>query len=200
MVDENGVAQTRKVGNIIQNSRVVTWNGKLNMTTFYNKVPYFKKVNKKFSEISKGQGSRTNRGSKINKSIEKEKEAEKDKIRKTKQPKDMSLIELESALELQKRRAVKDEEKIDELKKFIKEKKKENDKLNVFDHTALLLMSLQNVSLNYSTNDGMLLPGYNNSTNVMGMDNNFFGPSFDFIAGGYQMRDIFGDFIHSLIH
>ncbi len=105
----------------------------------------------------------------------------------------MSLLELESELKRLKRRAVKDEEKIAELKKFIKEKKKEKDKLNVFGHTALLIMSLKNVSVNYSTNDGILLPGYNNSTNVMGMDNNFFGPSLDFIAGGYQMRDIFGD-------
>ena len=193
VIDENGVTQTRNVGNIIQNSRVVTWNGKLNMTTLYNKVPAFKKVNKKFSKISKGKNSRLNRGSKASKKPAKGKEEEKDKIRKTKQPKDMSLLELESELKRQKGRAVKDEEKIEELKKFIKKKKKEKDKLNVFDHTALLVMSLKNVSINYSTNDGVLLPGYNNSTNVMGMDNNFFGPSLDFIAGGYQMRDVFGD-------
>ena len=61
----------------------------------------------------------------------------------------------------QKSRAVKDAEKIEELKKFIKKKKKEKDKLNVFDHTALLVMSLKNVSINYNTNDGILLPGYN---------------------------------------
>ena len=192
VVDENGDTQTRNVGNIIQNSRVVTWNGKLNMTTLYNKVPYFKKVNKKFSKISKGKNNRFNRSSKTNRPT-KGKEEEKDKIRKTKKPKDMSLLELESELKRQKGRAVKDVEKIEELKKFIKKKKKEKDKLNVFDHTALLVMSLKNVSVNYSTNDGILLPGYNSSTNVMGMDNNFFGPSFDFIAGGNQMRDIFGD-------
>ena len=35
------------LGNTIQNSRNISWNGQLNMTTLYNKIPYFKKVNQK---------------------------------------------------------------------------------------------------------------------------------------------------------
>ena len=77
VIDENGDTQTRNVGNIIQNSRVVTWNGKLNMTTLYNKVPYFKEVNKKFSKISKGKNNRINRAGKTNKTAGKGKEEEK---------------------------------------------------------------------------------------------------------------------------
>ena len=38
---------TLSVGNIVQNSRVVAWSGKLNFTSLYNKVPYLKRVNKK---------------------------------------------------------------------------------------------------------------------------------------------------------
>ena len=40
------VNDTLNVGNVVQNSRAVVWNGKLNFTTLYNKVPYLKKVNK----------------------------------------------------------------------------------------------------------------------------------------------------------
>mgnify|MGYP000162106580 FL=1 len=35
------------LGNTIQNSRNISWNGSLRMETLYNKVPYFQKVNQK---------------------------------------------------------------------------------------------------------------------------------------------------------
>ncbi len=41
------LAQT-ELGNTIQNSRKVNWNAQANMTNFYNKIGYFKKVNQKY--------------------------------------------------------------------------------------------------------------------------------------------------------
>jgi cell surface protein SprA len=38
---------TDTLGNTIQNSRNISWNGQLNMVTLYNKVPYLKKINQK---------------------------------------------------------------------------------------------------------------------------------------------------------
>lgn len=38
------------LGNTIQNSRNVSWNGQLNMVTLYNKVPYLKKINQKSNQ------------------------------------------------------------------------------------------------------------------------------------------------------
>ncbi len=35
------------LGNTIQNSQNIQWNGQLNMATLYNRIPYFKKVNSK---------------------------------------------------------------------------------------------------------------------------------------------------------
>lgn len=35
------------LGNTIQNSQNIQWNGQMNMITLYNKVPYFKKINQK---------------------------------------------------------------------------------------------------------------------------------------------------------
>ena len=42
------------LGNTIKNSRAISWNGQLNMVTFYNKIPYFKKINQKGIGNSKG--------------------------------------------------------------------------------------------------------------------------------------------------
>ena len=79
---------TLSIGNIVQNSRVVAWSGKLNFITLYNKVPYLKKVNKKYGN-SRGSRSRSNTtkgGSKAKQSgekseiVKKKKESESNKI------------------------------------------------------------------------------------------------------------------------
>ena len=38
-----------------------------------------------------------------------------------------------------------------------------------------------------------MLPGYANRTNLLGMDDNWLAPGMDFIAGGYQERDMLGN-------
>ncbi|MBL4706521.1 MAG: cell surface protein SprA, partial [Flavobacteriales bacterium] len=48
-----------ELGNTIQNSRKVNWNGQANMTNLYNKIPFFKKVNKKYGR----RGGRVSRQS-----------------------------------------------------------------------------------------------------------------------------------------
>jgi cell surface protein SprA len=52
--DENGDLITKDtLGNTIQNSRNISWNGQMNMVTLYNKIPYFKKINQKGSQKGK---------------------------------------------------------------------------------------------------------------------------------------------------
>lgn len=63
-------------------------------------------------------------------------------------------------------------------------------KFPIGDHFLRLLMSVRNVSFTFSTNDGLLLPGYAPGTQYMGM-NNFDSPGFGFIAG-QQNTDLFG--------
>lgn len=46
------------IGHIVQNSRQISWNGKLTMTKLYNKVPYLKKVNDKYNKT----GGSSNKG------------------------------------------------------------------------------------------------------------------------------------------
>lgn len=44
------------LGNTIENSRSIQWNGQLNMVTLYNKIPYFKKINQKSNKSSNKNG------------------------------------------------------------------------------------------------------------------------------------------------
>lgn len=73
------------LGNTIQNSRNITWNGSFNMRNLYDKVPYFKKVNQKSRN-----NARRNTQSRApqNKNASKGEENEEDKKKKKKKKKD----------------------------------------------------------------------------------------------------------------
>ena len=139
---------TLSVGNVIQNSRVVAWSGKLNLITLYNKVPYLKKVNKKYGNTrsSRTRSNATKGG-----------------------PKSSSKKEQDS-------------------------KNKANKKEHlILDQFARVLMSVKSVNATFNTNDGIMLPGYANKTSMLGMDDNWIAPGMEFIAGGYQERDLLGN-------
>ncbi len=65
---------------------------------------------------------------------------------------------------------------------------KEHKPSKILEYAARIFMSLKNVNVTYSTNNGTLLPGYGQFTNMMGMDNNFAGPTPGFIFG--DQKDI----------
>ncbi len=58
----------------------------------------------------------------------------------------------------------------------------------IFEYVARVVMSLKNVNITYSMNNGTILPGYGQFTNMMGMDANFAGPTPGFILG--DQKDI----------
>lgn len=178
------------VGNMIQNSRMVTWNGKLNMTSLYSKVPYFEKVEKKYNK----SGGRNLRGNRFAPNTGGKPKNGNDKNKKLE---DMNLKELEAALKKEEKAKKKDKKKIKKIKKLIKEKKKKGNKndddgFKPLEQLTRLALSLKTVTVNYNTNDGILLPGYNPGTNVLGMDKSFAGPSWQFVTGGFQETDMFG--------
>ena len=139
---------TLSVGNVIQNSRVVAWSGKLNMLTLYNKIPYLKKVNKKYGN-SRSSRTRSNATKGGPKSSSKKGEDSKNKANK---------------------------------KEHL-----------ILDQFARVLMSVKSVNATFNTNDGIMLPGYANKTSMLGMDDNWIAPGMEFIAGGYQERDLLGN-------
>ena len=68
-----------------------------------------------------------------------------------------------------------------------KEDEDEKDRtLNIFDHGALLMMSVKNVSLSYTRTEGTVLPGYSRGMNVLGYDKDFDAPGFSFVSGAQQ--------------
>ncbi len=66
--------------------------------------------------------------------------------------------------------------------------KKEQKPSVVLEYVARVIMSLKNVNVTYSINNGTILPGYSHFTNMMGMDPNFAGPTPGFILG--DQKDI----------
>lgn len=78
---------------------------------------------------------------------------------------------------------------------FGNEKDKKDDKeekMNPLDATLRFLMMVRNVSGTYTRNEGILLPGYNRKTKIVGYDPEFNGPGLDYLIGG-QNTDIWGN-------
>jgi cell surface protein SprA len=71
-------------------------------------------------------------------------------------------------------------------------KKKEKEPIfTVWENIARVGMSLKNVSVTYSTTDGIMLPGFKATNAVLGMDNSWDSPGFGFVFGK-QNRDLWG--------
>ncbi|MEM9051676.1 MAG: cell surface protein SprA, partial [Bacteroidota bacterium] len=134
------------LGNVIQNSRNISINGQLNFLSLYNKIDYFKNVNRKFQRQGRGGGR---------------------------------------SISQRNGRNTGKEEKEEEEEGEGEPRKKEKDKnqITALDYFAKLLMSVKNLSVVYSQNEGTLLPGYNRTSNILGMDPGFNAPGIDFVFG-----------------
>lgn len=64
--------------------------------------------------------------------------------------------------------------------------KKKTVEFDVMQHIARLIMTLKTVSVNYTTTDGTILPGYGEDMQVMGMDEHFQAPTFGFTVGSQK--------------
>lgn len=63
------------------------------------------------------------------------------------------------------------------------DKKKSDSDITVFDYMAKLVMSLKNITVVYSQNEGTFMPGYNRTSNIIGMDPGFNAPGIGFVLG-----------------
>lgn len=64
--------------------------------------------------------------------------------------------------------------------------KKKKIEFDPLQHIARFAMALKTVSVNYSTTEGTVLPGYKNGMQVLGMDEHFAGPTFGFTVGSQE--------------
>ncbi len=67
-------------------------------------------------------------------------------------------------------------------------------RINPLEGVARLLMTIRTGTFTYSQNSGILLPGWNRGSNVIGMDQGFGAPGFGFILGE-QNQDLSGNFV-----
>jgi len=70
---------------------------------------------------------------------------------------------------------------------------KEGGKIDVLEGFSRIIMTLRTGTITYSQNSGILLPGYNQTTNILGMDG-FDAPGFGFITG-QQNHNLSGDIV-----
>lgn len=64
--------------------------------------------------------------------------------------------------------------------------------LKGFDYIARLLMSVKNINATFSSTDGTLLPGYGNTTSILGANSDFSAPGIPFLLGN-QNFDLYGN-------
>ncbi len=146
------------LGNTIQNSQNIQGNATLNFVTLYNSVPYLKKVNQGVLQKNKS-------GKDANPKNPKDSDNSKDSKDNTEE-------------EIQKGKKGRDKDKNDSLKE-----KPQIGKI-ILDGTVRLLMSVRNVSANYTQGRGTTLPGYMHSATLVGHSKESSTPGFLFMFGG----------------
>ena len=115
------------LGGNIQNSNTKQYNGQINLTTLYNKVPYFKKINQS------ARGGRNQRGRNNQQNTE--------------------------------------------------EEDKKKDRYEIFKYMTRFMLSVKNVSVNYSENRGTFLPGFMPKPHFMGQQWSMMAPGLPFVFG-----------------
>ncbi len=85
------------------------------------------------------------------------------------------------------------DEKNDNKDKDKKKKEKEKKDINpIIVGIGQAIMSVRSVNFNYTVTDGILMPGFNQQTQLMGLNENFVAPTLGFVSGR-QNYDLFGN-------
>ena len=183
------------LGNTIRNSNTFQLNGQANMVNLYNKAGFLKRINQKYG---RGRSSR--------KKVEYEnvtyqaqdvwfREGRARSIYHELNTEDITRVkvtdsggkEIKGEWEVSTKRKIRfrSEKDVDGAQISVEGRieKKENPLVFIAENTALLLMSIKNVSASYTLTEGSSFAGYKESTNVLGMDQKFEAPGWPFVFG-----------------
>jgi cell surface protein SprA len=195
-------ADTIDLGNVIKNSSNTQLNGQLNLINLYNKVPYLKKVNQRFSSEGR-QPSTEKRTREVNykrdgiflragepRSISHNLKTEN----VTAKFYDTDGQEIQGTIEVLSENRIsfttdKDYRGVRcEVKGTIE--LGENPLILIADYTSKILMAVRNISISYTSGDGSLLPGYKPSASFAGMERfgGFNAPGLPFVLGFQDPR------------
>lgn len=182
-------------GNTIQNTNTKRINGQLNFRTLYNKIPYFKRIDKRGRRKTSrpllpgggGPGARESaRSGRDKANAEKEKEKEEAEKEEPEEEEDKNEDGEETKEERKKRKEALKKKKKEEREKRRKERE-ESGKVSVLDHFAKVLLSVKNANIVYDENNGTLLPGF-----LPGSGNIGVGETHDFLFFGMDHNAIGG--------
>ncbi|MGE0088452.1 MAG: cell surface protein SprA [Bacteroidales bacterium] len=186
-----------ELGNTIRNSRTIQLNGQTNLVTLYNKAGFLKRINQKYSSDASRKKSKkietvTYKEEKVSLKAARPKGVDHNLGTETVTIKvlDKDGKEIKGELDIVSKNKVrfKSEKDMDDAQIIIEGKveKKDNPLIFIAENTALLLMSVKNISASYTITDGTTLPGYLQSTQVMGMSDVFdagSAPGWPFVFG-----------------
>ena len=200
--------KTVDLGNTITNSNSKQLNGQANMLSLYNKIKYLQKINNKYN-------NKKNKNQKKDKKTEKVFFPDKGQptkkinlVANVPKPINHKLMTSNITVKVYDSSGVEIKAKIDIIndnriiitttQNYTNAKIEitgireinENFLVIVAEQAVRLMMSVKNISVSYSINEGTTLPGYEPRTKFLGLidEGSSFAPGFNFIAGG-QNRD-----------
>ncbi|MEA3446307.1 MAG: cell surface protein SprA, partial [Bacteroidota bacterium] len=189
---------TINLGNTIKNSSTSQLNGQINLLTLYNKIPYFKKLNQKYSSRG-GRGGGRGRGQRPGGSKGKGKDKEEDETEHVEYSRDGMSFKANIPKSINHQLETEDvqvtvydslgnrlfgQQKIinenrvtykldkDMVKARVvvkgRKKKRPNYLKIILERSIVALMGIKNLSVSYSFNNGTILPGYLPETQFFG--------------------------------
>lgn len=210
LTDDDGNLTDQTLGNTINNQRAIDINGRFNLETLYNKVPFLKKTNKKFSGSPSSMSSMNRRNQNL-RGAEKKKEDKKAKnyVKEIQLKADTSLTVSHgmnskrpkvSALSADGKRYILKYKVVDANKIVIENRDTARIKLTVVpgpkpedqnwykvaQYATRFAMLVRNVSISYRNTYAMGLPGFMPEVgDMLGQrkSNGIFAPGLDFAFG-----------------
>jgi len=186
-------AENEKLGNTIRNNQSVQLSAQLNFETIYKKVKFLKTVDEKFNGRNKKTEKKYKTVNYVKENLKLKKDKSKTIIHNLKTEDVSVTVSDKNKKTIKGQTEIIDAGKI----KFTPEEDVENAlieisgkreiKDNIFreiaDYTLYALMSVRNVSLNYTEKNGMVVPGYLPKTKFFGYNDTWEAPGWKFITG-----------------
>jgi len=188
------VTDSLDLGNTIRNKQSIQFSSQLNFERVYRKIKFLKEVDNKFKKGGKSKKKKKYKNvsfTKINVKLKKDRpktithNLKTEKVTVEAKDKDGKVIK--GKVKIVDANKIKFIPNVDAKKVTINVNGKKEIKENVFrilaDYTLYALMSVRNVSLNYTENNGMVVPGYKPKTKYLGFsDGSFDTPGWEFIT------------------
>ena len=181
------------LGNTIRNSQNIRLSGQLNFETLYNKIKRFKEADQKFKSGKKKDIKKFKTVTYTREGVSLKKDSPKSIVHNLKTEDitvkaiDSNGKEIKGKFEVISNMKVRfiPEEDAKDAKITIDGKKEEDAKFlrELTDYTLYTLMTVRNVSLNYTKTGSTILPGFKMTPSFLGMDSVWEAPGWKFLLG-----------------